>query len=557
MNSHYSPLTFRQWRALGPEETRRRLFSGPAGDPAWIVPPVPSDDAEQLGPLAGLAFAVKDNIDVGGHPTTAGCPEFAYRPEADAEVVRLLRAAGATVAGKTNLDQFATGLVGTRSPFGIVPNVHHWDYLGGGSSSGSASVVARGLVPFALGTDTAGSGRVPAGLQGIVGLKPTRGWFSNRGVVPACRSLDCVSVFAASVDDAVAVATVLGAYDPLDPWSRPRPAAPTSVPTRRLAIPSHLNWFGDARQEQSWSDALVRWTALGYTLVPVDPQPLFEMAALLYDGPWVAERPAGLQGFFPERADAVHPVVRAIFEKASRFDAVDVFRGEARRHELLRVIETLWEGCDALLVPTVPRVYRIQEALDEPFEVNSRLGTWTNFVNLADLCALSVPAGYRSDGLPFGVTLIGRTWEDPLLARVAQEWESFSSEVMVAVVGAHLKGLPLNHLLTSRGARLVGPAQTSPCYRLYALEDQTPPKPGLVRVAQGGASLAVEVWAIPRAAYGAFVAEIPGPLGIGTVELSDGRRVQGFLCEAWTTEGRRDITEWGGWKAWLASRNQP
>lgn len=556
MSLRYSPTTVTQWKALAPDARAQKLLAAPAGDPAWVVPPQ-AMELGSAGPLEGLVFAVKDNIDVAGLPTTAGCPEFAYRPEADAEVVRALRAAGATVAGKTNLDQFATGLVGTRSPYGVVPNVHNAAYLGGGSSSGSASVVARGLVPFALGTDTAGSGRVPAGLQGIVGLKPTRGWFSNRGVVPACRSLDCVSVFAASVDDARLVASVLGTFDPLDPWARPRPSTTPGVPKRRLAIPSSLPWFDDALQEQCWLDTLTRWTALGYALVPIDPAPLFEMATLLYEGPWVAERVAGLHGYFPERAETLHPVVRQIFEGASGFDAVSVFRAEARRHELLRVIETLWADCDALLVPTVPRVYTVQQALDEPFLVNSRLGTWTNFVNLADLCALSVPAGFRADGLPFGVTLIGRAWDDDRLADLGQEWESFSREVLVAVVGAHLTGLPLNPLLTRRGGRLVGAARTAPLYRLFALEDQTPPKPGLVRVASGGGSLAVEVWAVPVAAYGAFVAEIPPPLGIGTVELDDGRRVQGFLCEAWTTEGRRDITKWGGWKAWLSSPQEP
>ena len=558
VGSKYQPLSFEDWRALGTEEQTRRTQAAPPGDPAWIVAPQGAALPEASGLLSGLSFAVKDNIDVAGVPTTAACPGFSYLPGRSAEVVARLIAAGAASVGKTNLDQFATGLVGTRSPYGAVPNVHNPDYIGGGSSSGSASVVARGLVPFALGTDTAGSGRVPAGLQGLVGLKPTRGWFSNRGVVPACRSLDCVSIFTARVGDSAQVASVLGAWDPEDPYSRrPEPATGFRVPGRRLAVPSRLDWFGDGVQAQAWDEALGRWRALGYTLAPVDPAPLAQMAALLYEGPWVAERVAGLGGYYPAQAASFDPVVRTIFDGAARFDAGSAFRAEYRRRDLAGTIAALWADCEALLVPTVPRVYTLAEIAAEPLGTNAILGTWTNFVNLADLCALAVPAGYRSDGLPFGVTLVGRAWEDDRLVTLGREWEPWSEEVQVAVVGAHLSGLPLNPLLTRRGGRLVGPARTSPVYRLFALEDQHPPKPGLVRVAEGGAPVAVEVWSLPRAAYGAFVAEIPPPLGIGTVELEDGRRVQSFLCEAWTTEGRRDITSWGGWKAWLASREAP
>jgi allophanate hydrolase len=556
-NSAFAPLDFAAWRALDPNERARRPGTAGPGDPAWIVPPghSPIREGKDGGILQDLAFAVKDNIDVAGVPTTAGCPEFAYVPDRDAPVVARLVAEGAGLAGKTNLDQFATGLVGTRSPYGVVPNVHNPAYIAGGSSSGSASLVARGLVPIALGTDTAGSGRVPAGLNGIVGLKPTRGWVSARGVVPACRSLDCMSILTARVHDAALVASVLGWFDPEDPYARPRPQTDSfRLTSRRLAIPSALPWFDDTLQAGAWDEALVRWRALGYALVPVDPEPLFAMAALLYEGPWVAERIAGLGGFYPARADKIHPVTRTILDGAARFDAVSFFRAEDRRRELAQIIAGLWEGCDALLVPTVPTVYTIQEVLADPLRTNARLGTWTNFVNLADLCALAVPAGTRADGLPFGVTLIGHAWEDDRLAALGEEWEGWSNEVMVAVVGAHLSGLPLNPLLSRRGARLVGPARTAARYRLYALEDQSPPKPGLTRVAQGGGAIAVEIWALPLAAYGAFVAEVAPPLGIGTLELDDGRQVQGFLCEAWATDGRRDITEWGGWKAWLASR---
>ena len=558
-NSSFAPLDFDGWRALDPEEQARRPGTAAPGDPAWIVPPekFPAREGGAGGSLADLAFAVKDNIDVAGVPTTVACPGFAYVPDRDAEVVRRLVEAGARIVGKTNLDQFATGLVGTRSPYGVVPNVHNPAYVSGGSSSGSASLVARGLVPFALGTDTAGSGRVPAGLNGIVGLKPTRGWFSFRGVFPACRSLDCVSILTARVRDAALVASVLGGFDPEDPYARSRPPREGfSVPFRRLAVPATLPWFGDELQSRAWDEALSRWKALGYALVSVDPQPLFAMAALLYEGPWVAERVNALRGFYPARADQIHPVVRTILDGAARFDAASAFWAEDRRRELARTIAGLWDGCDALLVPTTPTVYTIQEVLADPLVTNSRLGTWTNFVNLADLCALVIPAGTRSDGLPFSVTLLGRAWEDDRIAALGEEWERWSDEVMVAVAGAHLSGLPLNPRLTQRGARLVGPARTSARYRLYALEHQSTLRPGLVRVAKGGAAVAVEVWAIPQAAYGAFVAEVAPPLSIGTLELEDGRQVQGFLCEGWAIDGRRDITEWGGWKAWLASREQ-
>jgi len=558
-NSAFAPLDFAGWRALDPLDRARRPGTSGPGDPAWILSPAQFTvrEGEEGGPLTGLAFAVKDNIDVAGVPTTAGCPEFAYTPTRDAPVVRRLLGAGARLVGKTNMDQFATGLVGTRSPFGIVPNVHNPAYICGGSSSGSASAVARGLVPIALGTDTAGSGRVPAGLNGIVGLKPTRGWVSAWGVVPACRSLDCMSILTARVRDASLVASVLGGFDPDDPYARLRPPVDVfHLPTRRLAVPAMLPWFEDDLQAQAWEEALARWRALGYQLMPVDPEPLFSMAALLYEGPWVAERIVGIRGFYPAQADKIHPVIRTILDGAAKFDAASVFRAEDKRRELARTIAGLWEGCDALLVPTVPTVYTIQEVLADPLRTNARLGTWTNFVNLADLCALAVPAGRRADGLPFGVTLIGRAWEDVRLAALGEEWEGWSDEVEVAVLGAHLSGLPLNPLLTRRGARLVGPARTAARYRLYAIEDQSPPKPGLVRVAQGGGAVAVEIWALPRAAYGAFVAEVRPPLGIGTLELDDGRRVQGFLCESWATDGRRDITEWGGWKAWLASGAQ-
>ncbi len=531
-------------------------------------------------PLYGIPFAVKDNIDAAGLITTAGCPQFAFAPAADAAVVARLRDAGALLIGKANLDQFATGLVGTRSPYGAVPNTFRPDYISGGSSSGSASLVARGLVAFALGTDTAGSGRVPAGFNNIVGLKPTRGLLSTRGLLPACRTLDCISIFALTVADAQAVLQVAAGYDIHDAFSRQAGEGTGRFPAAlRLGVPRDPEFFGDALQARQFELALERARRLGATIAEIDFAPLFEAAALLYQGPWVAERFAAIEAVMRERPEVVEPIVRSVIAQASGYSASDAFKALYRLEELRRACVPMWTAIDALLVPTAPTIYTIAEVNADPLTRNAHLGTYTNFVNLLDLCAIAVPSSMRDDGLPFGVTFIAPAWAEAALCALGVEWQHAADlplgatglalparsapaataaplpgMLRVAVVGAHLSGMPLNHQLTSRGAHLVCTARTAPAYRLYALPGTNPPKPGLMRVAHDGAAIAVEVWDMPAARFGAFVDEIPAPLGIGTLELDDGRLVNGFICEACAIDGAADITAFGGWRAYIASR---
>jgi allophanate hydrolase len=527
-------------------------------------------------PLYGIPFAVKDNIDVAGLPTTAACPAFSRVPERSATVVEKLEAAGAILIGKTNLDQFATGLVGTRSPYGAVPNTFRPEYISGGSSSGSAVTVARGAVSFSLGTDTAGSGRVPAGLNNIVGLKPSRGLVSARGVVPACQSLDCVSVFALTVPDAVAVLAAARGYDPEDPWSRELPLSASRLPDRfTFALPEPLEFHGDAHAMHAFNEAVDRLEGLGGKPVRVDFSVYLEAAALLYEGPWVAERLAAIRPFFEKHADQVHPVVRKIIEGAAKYSAADLFAGLTRIEALKKTAAQLWNRADIMVVPTAPTAYTIEEVLAEPFLNNRRLGHYTNFVNLLDLAACAVPASMRPDGLPSGITLIAPAGSDLMLADLAQRFHQFTGlklgaldetmpppepiafaddSVRVAVVGAHLSGLPLNYQLTERRGRLEKAARTSERYRLYALPGTTPPKPGMVRDPGHGSAIEVEVWRLPVRDYGSFVAGIASPLGIGQIELENGEWVQGFVCEGWAVQGAEEISRLGGWRAYLAQK---
>ncbi|SEQ53336.1 allophanate hydrolase [Solimonas aquatica] len=513
-------------------------------------------------PLWGIPFAVKDNIDVAGLPTTAACPAYAYQPAEDAQVVARLRAAGALVIGKTNLDQFATGLNGTRSPYGAPRCVYNGDYISGGSSSGSAVAVAAGLVSFALGTDTAGSGRVPAGINNLVGLKPTRGWLSNRGLLPACRSLDCISVFALDVDDAECVALQAAGFDAQDIYSRPAPTLPLRLRGFRFGIPKDPPWYGDALAEAAFAQSCEQLRGLGAELVSVDFTPLFDTAALLYHGPWVAERSAAAGEFLRTHAQDMDPTVRGIVEQGLRYSAVDAFEGEYRRRELQQRADAIMASVDALLVPTAPSVYTVAQMQADPVELNSRLGLYTNFVNLLDWSALALPAAFRSDGLPSGITLIAPAWQDRALADFGRRWlkreilpaaqPKPASSLRVAVVGAHLRGMPLNRELTELGASFVEATHTSTAYRLYALRNTTPPKPGLARSGEG-AAIEVELWDLPMENVGRFLAGVHAPLGIGSLELADGRWVKGFICEPQAIAEASDITHYGGWRAYRAA----
>ncbi|HWX04443.1 MAG TPA: allophanate hydrolase [Bradyrhizobium sp.] len=535
-------------------------------------------DAARL-PLYGVPVAVKDNIDVAGLATTAACPAFSYTPSIDATSVARLRAAGAIMIGKTNLDQFATGLVGTRSPYGIPKNPLRADLIPGGSSSGSGVAVSAGLVPLALGTDTAGSGRVPAMLNNIVGLKPSLGLVSTAGVVPACRTLDCVSVLSLTVDDAMTALSAMAGPDGADPFSRNRPLAElSSFPAHlRLGVPrkGQLIFFGDKASEAAFSDALKRWTALGATLVEFDLEPYYETARLLYEGPWVAERYLVIRNLLASSPDAIHPVTREIIIAGARLSAAETFAALYRLQALRKIAERGFAGIDALLLPTAPTVYSTAQVLANPLELNSRLGTYTNFVNLLDLCGLALPAAMRPDGIPFGITLLAPGGNDAQLASIGRVFHADTKlpmgarglpqpplpalragvkgdEIAIAVVGAHLSGMALNGELKTLGGRLLEAARTAPDYRLYALST-TPPKPGMLRVAAGtGASIDLEVWALPALAFGKFVAAVPPPLSIGTVRLADGRSVKGFIVEPADVDGARDISAFNGWRAFMA-----
>jgi allophanate hydrolase len=538
---------------------------------ARALPPQPNEEL----PLYGVPFAIKDNIDLARTKTTAACPDFAYEPKESATVVRRLIAAGALPIGKTNLDQFATGLVGTRSPYGACQSVFNQDYISGGSSSGSAVAVAAGMVTFALGTDTAGSGRVPAAFNHVVGLKPSRGLLSNRGVVPACRSLDCVSIFAGSCHDAQMVLEMATEFDSADPYSRARPKNGVAIPDSfhfGILPLKQREFFGDTEAAALYEQAIARLHNCGGESVEFDFTPFAEAAALLYAGPWVAERWCALNGFYDAHADSIHTVVREIIGGAAKYDAVAAFAGQYRLQELSQAVREVWQRLDILLLPTTGTTYRIKEVLAEPIPLNTDLGYYTNFVNLLDLAALAVPAGFRpGNGLPFGVTLVGPAFSDDALLALGSRFHCAlggnigvtSSKIaeqplprekpdgiLLAVVGAHLRGQPLNHQLTSRRARFMRKTRTAPHYRLFALANTQPPKPGLRRVAeQLPQGIEVEIWKLDDARFGSFVAEIPPPLGIGTLDLEDGTHVKGFLCEPIGLDGARDITEFGGWVA--------
>jgi allophanate hydrolase len=525
-------------------------------------------------PLYGIPFVIKDNIDLAGVPTTAGCAQYSYVAAQTSTVVQGLLDAGAIPLGKTNLDQFATGLTGTRSPYGACRNSFDAAYISGGSSSGSAVAVATGLASFALGTDTAGSGRVPAAFNNIVGLKPSLGRISTRGVVPACRSLDCVSIFALTSEDAARVLSVVEGFDAGDPYSRK--IGDAAINDRRFGIPrrEQLQFFGDREYARLFDQATTRIESLGGELVQIDFAPFLEAARLLYEGPWLAERYAGLGEFIEQHASAVHPVTREVIDAGKSLSAVDAFKAQYRLMALKRASERAWDDVDVLMTPTTGTIYEIARVNADPVRLNTTLGYYTNFMNLLDLAGVAIPAGFRDDGLPFGVTVIGRAGTDhALLALAGRLHHAFGDRlgaldlpvppparsasaaprgfISVAVCGAHMDGLPLNRQLRDRGGYLLRTTRTSAHYRLYVLPGGPPQRPGLVRALSGGASIDIEVWSLRCEDFASFVDCIPAPLGVGKIELQDGERILGFLCEAYATDGAADITHLGGWRAYL------
>ncbi|WP_237154364.1 allophanate hydrolase [Oryzibacter oryziterrae] len=535
------------------------------------------DAAPVRGPLFGVPFAVKDNIDVKGLPTTAACPDYAYEPAEDATVVARLRAAGAIVVGKTNLDQFATGLNGSRSPYGAPRCVFDEAYVSGGSSSGSAVSMSSGLVAFSLGTDTAGSGRVPAAFNNIVGVKPTKGLISTTGVVPACRSVDCVTLFAASAAEGTVLRRIAEGFDASDVYSRPM--RPVALPGGRLRVgvprQDQREFYGNAAYAALYDKALAAMAALGADIVEIDFAPFRDAAKLLYGGPWVAERLAAIEAFATEKPESMDPTVRAIVEGARGMSAVDAFRGQYELARYARLSEAEWGRMDVMLLPTSPTIHTVADMLAEPIKRNSEFGHYTNFCNLLDFAAIAVPAGFTSAGLAFGVMLVGPAFSDDAIAALADRLhrtleptsgktrrplgaalaEPSHDRIALAVVGAHLAGQPLHGQLAERKAELIARTRTAPHYKLHALANTTPPKPGLVATPGfAGEGIEVEVYALDAAAFGSFTALVPCPLAIGSVELADGSTVKGFVCEPAALDGATDITAFGGWRAYLASR---
>ncbi|MCK9607401.1 MAG: allophanate hydrolase [Methylomonas sp.] len=527
-----------------------------------------AQDPESL-PLYGIPFAIKDNIDLAGEPTTAGCPAFEYRAEHSSTVVAKLIGLGAIPIGKTNLDQFATGLVGTRSPYGPCKNSFDPSYIAGGSSSGSAVAVALGQASFALGTDTAGSGRVPAAFNNLIGYKPTRGLLSTAGVVPACKTLDCVNLFTLSVEDTQHLAELIVEYDPLDDYSREQPVSASKACTSfNFGVPQQeqLRFFGNDDAATLFQKAVERFEQMGGHKQILDCSPLFEAAQLLYQGPWLAERYAALADIIEQNPEALHPLTRSIIEPAARLTAVDAFNAFYRLQALKRQADALLNPVDFMLTPTAGTIYTIDQITQNPIELNSNLGYYTNFMNLLDFAALALPSGFDSNGLPNGITLFSRTFEDSLLMAYGKRYMELSAintgaptchaqaVIEIAVCGAHLSGLPLNHQLTDRGAKRLARTQTAPRYRLFALTGSSLGRPGLVRDETYGAAIEIEVWSLPIDRFGSFVAAIPHPLGMGKIETAGGSWVAGFICEAYVIQDAEEITAFGGWRSYCGAQ---
>jgi allophanate hydrolase len=568
--------------------TRLRRDQESTPDPAWICLASNQQLIEQLVrleekraddlPLYGIPFAIKDNIDVSGWITTVGCPDFAYEAKTTATSVQKLLDAGAVLIGKTNLDQFATGLVGTRSPYGIVPNPFDPKFVSGGSSSGSGSVVSRGLVLFSLGTDTAGSGRIPAAFTNTVGTKPTPGYMSTEGVYPACKTIDCISIFTLTASDAAIVLDVMKAttYDRThEPQYHPEPKLTYQFPRpMRVGIPKAADFLDNTEYPKLFANALNKLRGMGYPIVEVDITPFVKAGKLLYEGPWVAERYAVIEDFLKKNPNSMDPSVKQIIESGANYTAAQGFRATYQLKELETLCQQVWAQCDLIVVPSAPRHPTIQELSEEPILRNSQLGMYTNYVNLMRLAAVAVPADFTISGIPFGITLIGQGGSDFALLDFASQWQQLtqlplgkpkikpseqylriskpkSSSTHLAVVGAHLKGMPLHSQLVERNARFIKSCKTAKHYQLFALANTTPPKPGLVRLKEGGDQIELELYDVPQEMIGSFLNLIQAPLGLGTIELDDGSWVKGFICEPVGIVGATNISHYGGWKNYL------
>jgi len=544
-----------------------------------------TDHSPDSLPLYGIPFAIKDNIDLHGIPTTAACPAYTYTASKSAFVVQQLINAGAIPIGKTNMDQFATGLVGTRSPkpWGSCKNAFNKDYISGGSSSGSAVAVALGLVSFSLGTDTAGSGRVPAAFNNLVGVKPTRGLLSTSGVVPACRSLDCVSIFSLTTDDANTVLNVADAYDFNDDYAHPNTFDNNhrqyGIPAEPLVIgvpqPDQLNFFDNASAQQLFFDSINRLTSMGAVIREIDFTPFMDAARLLYEGPWVAERYVAIERLIRDHPNELLPEIKTIIGSAENKSAIDYFKAEYQLQHYRKLANNILNDLDCMVTPTAGTIYTIEQVRADPIQLNSNLGYYTNFMNLLDCASIAAPAGFLDNGIPFGITFVGSAMSDRKLLSIANRWQqhlglslgaideplpdsptiqiSFRNMIPVVVCGAHLQGLPLNWQLTERGATLLEQTQTAKKYRIYALPGGPPYRPGLIRDEDNGTAIEVEIWTVPKEEFGSFVANIPAPLGIGKVEIVDGRWLPGFICEAYATYNAEDISQLGSWKNYLST----
>lgn len=541
-------------------------------------------DIDEL-PLYGIPFAIKDNIDLAGIATTAACPAFAYVPEKSAFVVEQLINAGAIPIGKTNMDQFATGLVGVRSPepWGACKNSFNKDYISGGSSSGSSVSVALGLASFSLGTDTAGSGRVPAAFNNLIGLKPSKGLLSMSGVVPACRSLDCVSIFALTTDDANTVFEQAAVYDVDDQYARANPFDNNarqyglSEAPFTFAVPreDQLEFFGDASAQALFEKSVNEMQSLGGIKQVLDFTPFLEAAILLYEGPWVAERYVAIEEIITQQADELLPVIKTIIGSAENKTATDAFKAEYKMQVYREQANRVLADVDFLMTPTTGTIYTIDQVNADPIKLNSNLGYYTNFMNLLDCASVAVPAGFLENGLPWGISLVSTRMRDRKLLSYSNRWQQsaklkpgkleielpvteagsidFSDSISMVVCGAHLGGLALNWQLTERGARLQESLTTAAAYRMFVI-DGVLQRPGLIRDELNGNAIDIEIWSMPKAEFGSFVAAIPGPLGIGKVETDDGRWLPGFICEGYAVEGAEDITELGGWCQYLSMK---